>query len=153
MITDSTTDGWIEEFIKRKWTSGLFWAVGAAAEKKNLLTAISMQLFGVVFSTFCGQKKILKIFFAHNKLKKPPQKVAYLWQLEFFLLCSPACPKQPRSSFPFYKLFHATISGRISARNHKRIILSHLALKETYLELNRGHVICLCWALSEGFHK
>ena len=33
-------------------------AVGAA-EKKTLPTAISMQLFGVVFSTFCGQKKII----------------------------------------------------------------------------------------------
>ena len=31
-----------------------------------------------------------------------------------FFLCSPDCPKQPRTSFPFYKLFHATISARIS---------------------------------------
>ena len=31
---DSSRDGWIEKFIKRKWSSGLFWAVGAA-EKKN----------------------------------------------------------------------------------------------------------------------
>ena len=51
-----TRDGWIKEFIKRKRSSGLFWAVGAA-EQKNLPTAISMQLFGVFFSTFCGQKK------------------------------------------------------------------------------------------------
>ena len=31
---DPTRDGWIKEFIKRKWSSGLFWAVGAA-ENKN----------------------------------------------------------------------------------------------------------------------
>ena len=48
---DPTRDGWIKEFIKRKWNSGLFWAVGAA-EKKNLPTAISMQLFGVVFKKY-----------------------------------------------------------------------------------------------------
>ena len=41
---DLSRDDWIEEFIKRKWSSGLVWAVGAA-EKKNFPTAISMQLF------------------------------------------------------------------------------------------------------------
>ena len=45
---------------KRKSNSGLFWADGAA-EKKPLLTAISMQLFGVAFSTFVRKKK-LKVF-------------------------------------------------------------------------------------------
>ena len=32
-----------------------------------------------------------------------------------FFLCSPNCPKQPRTSFPFYIFFYPTISGRISA--------------------------------------
>ena len=32
---DPTRDGWIKEFIKRKWSSGLFWAV-RAAERKTL---------------------------------------------------------------------------------------------------------------------
>ena len=58
---DSTQGGWRKEFIKQKLTSGLFWAVGAA-ERKKLVTAISMQLFEVVFSTFWGQKNILKFF-------------------------------------------------------------------------------------------
>ena len=58
---DLSRDDWIKEFIKRKWSSGLFWAVGAA-EKKKLPTAISMQLLEVVFSTFCGQKNIFKFF-------------------------------------------------------------------------------------------
>ena len=42
-----------------------FWAVlgsQGCREKKHLTTAISMQLFGVVFSTFCGQKKHFKNF-------------------------------------------------------------------------------------------
>ena len=56
--------------------------------------------------------KKIKTFLPHKKLKKPPQKVA--WQLGVFFLCSPNCPKQPRTSFPFYKFFYPTISGRIS---------------------------------------
>jgi hypothetical protein len=42
-----------------------FWAVlgSRGCREKKLPTAISMQLFGVVFSTFCGQKKDLIIFF------------------------------------------------------------------------------------------
>ena len=39
-----------------------FWAVlgSRGCREKNLPTAISMQLFGVIFSTFCGQKQIQK---------------------------------------------------------------------------------------------
>ena len=37
--------------------------------------------------------KILKNIFAHKKLKKPPQKVAYLWQLEAFFSLEPRLPK------------------------------------------------------------
>ena len=42
-------------------------------------------LYYVTFQ--CGRKnifrKILRIYFAHKKLKKAPQKVAYLWQFFF----------------------------------------------------------------------
>jgi hypothetical protein len=40
------------------------WAVfgSQGCREKNLPTAISMQLFGVVFPTFCGQKENLKSF-------------------------------------------------------------------------------------------
>ena len=58
-----------------------FWAVlgSRGCREKKLPTAISMQLFEVVFSTFCGQKNIFKFFekyFSirtkklHNKIKK-----------------------------------------------------------------------------------
>jgi hypothetical protein len=41
-----------------------FWAVlgSQGCREKKLPTAISMQLFGVVFSTFCGQKENLNFF-------------------------------------------------------------------------------------------
>ena len=41
-----------------------FWAVlgSRGSREKKLPTAISMELFEVVFSTFCGQKKYLKKF-------------------------------------------------------------------------------------------
>ena len=48
------------------------------------------------------QKYFYKIFKKFCLQEKPPQKVAYLWQLGgFFFLCSPAYPKQPRTSFLF----------------------------------------------------
>ena len=59
-------------------------------------------------------QKIFFIFFDHKKLKKPPQKVAYLWQLGVFFLCSPNCPKHPRTSFPFYILFYPIVSAKVS---------------------------------------
>ena len=34
-----------------------------------------------------------------------------------FFLCSPNCPKQPRTSYPFYEFFYTTISFRISGPN------------------------------------
>ena len=49
-----------------------------------------------------------------ENIKKPPQKVAYSWHLGIVFLCSPECPKQPRTSFPFYKFFYSTVSSRIS---------------------------------------
>jgi hypothetical protein len=41
-----------------------FWAVlgSRGCREKNLPTAMSMQLFEVVFSTFCGQKSTFKFF-------------------------------------------------------------------------------------------
>ena len=66
------------------------------------------------------QKHFLKTFFkkfAYKKLKKPPQKFAYLWQLKAFFLSSTDCPKQPRISFPCNEFFYTTISCRIFVSN------------------------------------
>ena len=64
---DPIRDGWIKEFIKPKWSSGLFWTV-QAAEKKNLPTAISTQHFEALFSTFCWQKNIFKFFYRNSSI-------------------------------------------------------------------------------------
>ena len=61
-----------------------------------------MQLFDVFFSTFCGQKFVFN-FFAH---KKPPQKVAYLWQLGgFFFSAAPPAQNSPELHFRSINLF------------------------------------------------
>ena len=57
LCRDSSRDGWIEKFIKRKWRSVLFWA-GGAAEKNP--TAISMQHFGVKISFLIFHKNIFE---------------------------------------------------------------------------------------------
>ena len=53
---------WLDKRIYTTETK--FWAVlgSRGCREKNLLTAISMQLFEVVLSTFCGQKNIFKHF-------------------------------------------------------------------------------------------
>ena len=33
-----------------------------------------------------------------------------------FFLCIPDCPKKPKTSFPYYKLFFTTISAKISVK-------------------------------------
>ena len=55
-------------------------------------------------------------FFDIKKLKKPPQKVAYLLIAVgrfFSLQPRQPGPKQPSTSFPFYKFFYSTISVRL----------------------------------------
>ena len=53
---DPNRDGWIKEFIKKVMSFlGYFGQSGLQREKK-LPIAISMQIFGVVFSTFCGYR-------------------------------------------------------------------------------------------------
>ena len=56
------------------------------------------------------------IFFAHKNIKKTALKSSILMALRFFF-CSPDYPKQPRISFPFYKLFYPIISTRVKGPN------------------------------------
>ena len=58
---DPTQDGWIEKFIKRKWNSGLFLAVGAA-EKRNP-NCHKYATFEVGVFMFSLPKKHVKFFF------------------------------------------------------------------------------------------
>ena len=50
-------------------------------------------------------KKIFKSFFAPKKLKKPPQKVAYLWQLGVFFSAAPTAQNSPELHFRFINSF------------------------------------------------
>ena len=60
----------------------------------------------------------ISIFFCLQKVEKNTTKSCILMAVERFFLCSPDCPKQPRTSFPFYKFFYPTISDRISGGTH-----------------------------------
>jgi hypothetical protein len=51
-------------------------------------------------------------------LKKKPKSCILMAVGSFYFSAVPTAqnsPKQPRTSFPFYKFFYPTISGRISA--------------------------------------
>ena len=52
----------------------------------------------------CFLKKS-KMFFAHKKLKKPPQKVAYFWQLGVFFSAAPTAQNSPELHFRFISSF------------------------------------------------
>ena len=58
-----------------------------------------MQVFSADATIFL-KKKI-----AHKKLKKPSQKVAYLWELGGFFLCNPDCSKLQELNFFFINSF------------------------------------------------
>ena len=85
-----------------------------------------------------------KIFFGHKKLKKKHlKKLLTYGSWEVFFLCNPYCPKQPRTSFPFYKLFYATILCSISAYSHCNLNLEVL-FSCTGFTLCRVSLFC-CW--------
>ena len=64
---DLSRDDWIEEFIKRKWSSGLFWAVWAAERKKGSGPIMS-KFLRWVFQLFVVKKKE-KIFWKHCRVR------------------------------------------------------------------------------------
>ena len=78
LTRDSSRDCCIKQFIKRIWSSGLFWE-GGAAEKKTTPNCHKYATFlGVFFSNFCGQiflKFFIEIFLRpHWKAKKHVKK-------------------------------------------------------------------------------
>ena len=56
----------------------------------------------------------LESYFCPQKVEKTTPKSCLLMAVGSFFLCSPDCPKQPRTSFPLYKFFYTTISAKIS---------------------------------------
>ena len=45
----------------------------------------------------------MKLFFAHENIKKLASKLAYLCQFGFFFLCSLDCPKWPKIEYSYWK--------------------------------------------------
>ena len=54
------------------------------------------------------------MFFCPQKKEKNTSKSCMLIAVGRFFLCSPDCPKQPRTSFPFYKSFYSIVSPKVS---------------------------------------
>ena len=52
-------------------------------------------------------------FFFPKSWKNHLKKLHTFGSWEFFL-CSPDCPKQPRTSFPFYEFFYPIVSAKVS---------------------------------------
>ena len=59
-------------------------------------------------------KKRIKMFFCPQKVEKTTSKSCILMAVGSYFLCSPKHPKQPRTSFPFYKLFYPIVSAQVS---------------------------------------
>ena len=77
-IRDLSRDDWIKEFIKRKWSSGLVWAVGAA-EKKTLPNALRPQLLSTIsFSPpSIFSRNMAKVFLFENTIYVPIRPPRY----------------------------------------------------------------------------
>ena len=74
-----------------------------------------MQLFNADAKIFLEK---LKKKFCPQKVEKASQKSCILMAVgSFFFLCSPVCPKQPRTSFPFYKFSYTIICSKICDYN------------------------------------
>ena len=87
---------WLDKIIYK--TEMKFWAVLGSRGHKYA----TFRCFFYVFKD--------NFFLAINHLKK----LLIMAVGRVFFVCSPDCPKQPRTSYPFYKLFYSTFSGRIS---------------------------------------
>ena len=109
---DLSWDDWIKEFMKLKWSSGLFWAVGSA-EKKNLPYVCNFlgwffQLFKVKKSFRFFFFKNFRFFLPTKSWKNHPQKLHMYGSLEFFLSASLTAQNSPELHFCFINSFIQT---------------------------------------------
>ena len=89
-----------------------------------------------------------KIFLEKLKKKICPQKVGkkHLEKLLTygswkFFLCSPACPKQPRSSFLFYKFSYTFICAKICDWNELENFVCFIAQKDYKISDHKAALI------------
>ena len=85
---------------------------------------------------------MLKKNFAHKELKKPPQKVAYLWQLGVFFLCNPDCPKQPKTAQNSPELHFCFMISFIQSSPLRSLALIYPCCRKRGNILVIGHCCC-----------
>ena len=103
-----------------------FWAVlgRRGCREKKLPTAMSMQLFGVVFSTFCGQKE----------LKKYPKNCILMADGSFFSAALTA-QNSPELHFHFINSFiQPSLVGSLMLPHNSRLI--SMRMKQRKFEKN-----------------
>ena len=101
---DPTRDGWIKEFIKWKWSSGLFWAVSRGSREKKPPNCHKYATFWGGFFNFLWEKN-KKIIFAHKKLKNHPKKLQTNGSWELFSLQPPTAQNSHELQFRFINSF------------------------------------------------
>ena len=62
--------------------------------------------------------KKIRFFFSPKVVKTTPKSCILMAVGRFFFLCSPDCPKQRRTSFPFYNFFYTIVSPKVSDVYH-----------------------------------
>ena len=95
-----------------------------------------LALYYVTFQ--CGPRnifrKIKKKIFAHKKLKKTPQKVAYLWQLGGFFSAAQTAQNSPELHFRFinFYIIQTSLLKSLRGRNwhHKLLLLRTESIEE-----------------------
>ena len=97
-----------------------------------------------------------KILFWPQKVEKTFQKVAYTYgSREVFFLCSPDCPKQPRTSFPFYKFSYTIICSKICVIQITiiTIVPSKMILPHCARPMGRLNFFLPCWKWLKCINK
>ena len=112
---DSGLDNCIEKIIKLKWSSGLFWA-GGAAERKTL-NCHKYATFWVGFFNFLWTKQFFLIFFCPQKVEKITPKSCILIAVESFFTAALTAQNSPELHFSFINNFIQTsLVGSLASR-------------------------------------
>ena len=63
-----------------------------------------------------SSEKIENVSLPTKSSKNYLKKLLTYGSWEVFFLCSPDCPKESKTSFPFYKFFYSIVSAKVSAQ-------------------------------------
>ena len=106
------------------------------------LQLLSYKVFNTYFSFILFQCGCKNIFRKIKRKKNCPQKVEKTTSkscllMAVFFLCSPACPKQPRSSFPFYKFSYTFICAKICGMLLQKRFLTIVLCIDPFIKIER----------------